>query len=170
MKQTDAKYKVYMHQDAMLVNPYIIYEICSIFTEKDIGMIGVAGVKHLPQSGIWWNGEKDEVYMNLYQDAVMAKEYSRKNIFGEPYQEVEAMDGVLMVTQYDVPWRSDLFTGWDFYDISQCMEFKKRKFRVVVAKQENTWCVHVGKYNVNLPETYMDTKNIFLEEYKELFK
>ena len=31
--------------------------------------------------------------------------------------EVEGVDGLLMATQYDIPWREDLFDGWDFYDL-----------------------------------------------------
>ena len=40
MKSSDAKYKVYMHQDAFIVNKYFIYDILSIFREdRSIGML-----------------------------------------------------------------------------------------------------------------------------------
>ena len=166
MKQTDANIKIYMHQDAMLVNPYILYEICSIFEDKQVGMIGVAGAEHIPDNGIWWNAKPEEIHMNLYQDAVLANEYSLKNTFSEEYKEVEALDGVLLATQYDIPWRDDLFQNWHFYDLSQCQEFKKNQYKVVVARQNYTWCVHTGKYNVSLPAEYEEAKNIFLKEYR----
>lgn len=41
------------------------------------------------------------------------------------FQEVEALDGLLIATQYDLPWREGLFQGWDIYDISQCTEFRR---------------------------------------------
>lgn len=165
MRMTDAKYKIYMHQDALLVNPYMLYEICHIFEDETIGMIGVAGAGHMPESAMWWNGKKEEVYMNLYQDAALVTEYSLKNSFSESYREVEALDGVFLATQYDIPWRSDLFSGWHFYDVSQCMEFKRKQYKVVVAKQETTWCVHMGNYNVNLPMEYEIEKDKFIKEY-----
>lgn len=165
MEMTDAKYKVYLHQDAMLVNSNMIYELCHIFKEKEIGMVGVAGAARMSESGIWWNGKPEEVYMNLYQDAVMVTEYSLKNSFSQQYKEVEALDGVLLATQYDLPWRCDLFQGWHFYDVSQCMEFKKNNYKVVVAGQKKTWCVHMGNYNVSLPKEYMQEKEKFLKEY-----
>ena len=31
--------------------------------------------------------------------------------------EVEAIDGLLMATQYDIPWREYLFYMWVFYDV-----------------------------------------------------
>lgn len=167
MQKTDAKYKVYMHQDAMLVNPYIVYEICSIFENKQVGMIGVAGVEHIPAHGIWWNGKPEEIHMNLYQDAVMVNEYSLKNTFSEEYKEVEALDGVLLATQYDIKWREDIFQNWHFYDLSQCQEFSRKQYKVVVARQNSTWCVHTGKYNVSLPKEYEEAKNNFLKEYMQ---
>lgn len=61
MQLTDARYKVYMHQDARFTNPYVIHEMMKLFQNKEIGMIGVAGAKKLPKSAIWWdnsgNGE-----------------------------------------------------------------------------------------------------------------
>ncbi len=47
-----------------------------------------------------------------------------------------------MATQYDILWREDIFDKWDFYDASQCMEFIKRGYRIVVPKQVKPWCVH----------------------------
>ena len=40
----------------------------------------------------------------------------------EAYIEAEAVDGLIMATQVDCPWREDLFTGWHFYEISKCKE------------------------------------------------
>ena len=60
-----------------------------------------------------------------------------------PYQQVEAVDGLLIATQYDICWREDLFDGWDYYDVSQCGEFKKKGYRIVVAGQpDKSWVIH----------------------------
>ena len=56
--------------------------------------------------------------------------------------QVEAVDGLLMVTQYDLKWREDIFTGWDFYDASQSQEFLQNGYKVVVPYMETAWCVH----------------------------
>lgn len=45
--------------------------------------------------------------------------------FGIFYQNVDAVDGLLMMTQYDLPWRDDLFSDFDFYDVSQAFEFRR---------------------------------------------
>ena len=56
--------------------------------------------------------------------------------------EVQAIDGMLMVTKDDVPWREDLFDGWDFYDSSQSFEFTRRGYKIVVPEQKKPWCAH----------------------------
>lgn len=55
---------------------------------------------------------------------------------------MEAVDGLLIATQYDIPWREDLFTQWDFYDVSQSFEFRRKGYRVVVPDMERPWCIH----------------------------
>ena len=67
--------------------------------------------------------------------------------------EVEASDGLLMVTQYDFPWRDDLFDKWDFYDVSQSLEFIRHGYKVVVPYMETPWCIHDDGF-VNLKNYY----------------
>ena len=73
-----------------------------------------------------------------------------------------------MITQYDIPWREDIIDGWHFYDLSQCMEFMKKSYSVVVPNQIKRWCLHdCGLVSINDFDEY---RNIFLKEYgKELF-
>ena len=79
------------------------------------------------------------------------------------YESVKAIDGLMIVTQYDIPWREDLFKSWHFYDISQCMEFKKAGYEVGIPKQDEPWVMHdCGIVNVS---EYEDERNIFLRHY-----
>lgn len=72
-----------------------------------------------------------------------------------------------MITQYDIPWREDIFKGWHFYDISQSMEFHKINLEVVVAAQKQVWCIHEQKCNKEFWEDYDREKEKFLCEYKK---
>ena len=42
--------------------------------------------------------------------------------------EVKGIGGLIMITQYDIPWRDDIFDGWHFYDASQSIEFIRKGF------------------------------------------
>lgn len=78
--------------------------------------------------------------------------------------EVEGIDGMLMATQYVIPWREDLFDGWDFYDLSQSFEMKRRGRRIVVPVHKQPWCVHDDKPLLSV-WNYDKYRRKFIEEY-----
>lgn len=56
--------------------------------------------------------------------------------------DVEAIDGMLMMTQYDLLWDDRSFDAFHFYDISQCMEFAFAGYRIVLPVDEDVWALH----------------------------
>jgi len=58
MQKTDAKYKVYLHQNVFIINQNFIKDILDIFQQnKNIGLLGVAGGKVLPTNGEWMDAK-----------------------------------------------------------------------------------------------------------------
>ena len=113
MSCSEAKYKVYLHQDVFIINRDFIQDCLDIFqSDAKIGMVGNVGVKKMPVSGIMWDEERfGKVYeQHNYETVLWFNDIEN----GKNYMEVEAIDGFLMVTQYDIPWREDLFDKWDF--------------------------------------------------------
>ncbi|QXM06349.1 glycosyltransferase [Crassaminicella indica] len=168
MKFSNAKYKVYIHQDVFIINKKFISDFINIFEQdKNIGMLGVAGSKTIPSSGIWW--EAQQTYGKVYDSHTGRLELLQFNTVANKYESVKAIDGLIMITQYDIPWREDLLDGWHFYDASQSIEFIKAGYKVAIPKQSKPWCIHdCGIVNVN--NGYEKYRKIFLDEYaKELF-
>ncbi|WP_053956726.1 glycosyltransferase family protein [Inediibacterium massiliense] len=169
MERTDAKYKVYMHQDVNILNKNFIYDVINIFKSNiNIGMIGMAGSKIIPKSGVY--SQSRFKYGNLMHiiSPTGKKIYWKFGYFKNDYEKVKCIDGLMMITQYDIKWREDLFTGWHFYDISQSMEFIKAGYDVVVPKMEKVWCVHNCKRHDH--QTYKDYdkyREIFIERYMD---
>lgn len=161
MQCSKAKYKVYLHQDTFIVNPYFIRDCLDIFRNNpQIGLIGNVGVKVMPASGVMWD---DDRYGMVYEQVVETKLLSNPIESGQEYMGVEAVDGFLMVTQYDIPWREDLFTKWDFYDCSQSMEFIKKGYQVVVPNMKAPWCIHdCGVVDLS---NYCKEKEKYIKEY-----
>ncbi len=165
MTQSDAKYKIYLHQDVFIINPHFLENIIHIFSlNPRIGMIGMVGSVQLPESAIMW--ENNKRCGAIYANRIIEECESYFDIpITEEYQEVEAIDGLLMATSVDIPWREDLFQGWDFYDVSQSMEFRKAGYQVVVPFQDKPWCIHdddIVKLN-----HYEQWRKVFLENYKK---
>lgn len=168
MRKTSAKYKVYMHQDVYITNPNFISSIINIFEKnKGIGMLGMAGAKTLPGNGIWHHSSLK--YGNLihipYPDGKQVP--WRYGNFKNEYEIVKCIDGLMMITQYDVPWREDIFTGWHFYDTSQSIEFIKAGYNVAVPRMDKIWCIHdCPKSEKDRHKNYDKYRQIFVNEYR----
>lgn len=163
MRSSDAKYKIYMHQDVFFRNKHLLGDILSIFRSDDkIGMLGLIGSRQIPDNGVAWHGE-------MVRDGkkTVAWEQYRYSLENDGMWDVETIDGLFMATQYDVPWREDLFDGWDFYDVSQSFEMRRRGYRVVVPVQNQPWYMHDDKVIVSLWE-YDKYRKIFWKEYKDM--
>jgi len=166
MKQSDAKYKVYLHQDTFIINKNLIADIINIFTKYPrLGIIGVVGAKKMPSSGVWWRAEQSfgEVYDS--SDSGRIRHIKKREIVHD-FESVEGLDGLILMTQYDLPWREDIFTGWHMYDVSQCAEFIKGGFQAGIPAQKSPWCLHdCGSEDLT---QYNEHRIKYLEEYKNI--
>lgn len=170
MNASDAKYKVYLHQDTFILNRNFIYDMVNIFKENpDVGMLGMVGTKKLPENAVMWDS-KDRVgalrsctlnTVDDFFDIAIAQENNANNT--HTLKEVEAVDGLLMATQYDINWREDLFKKWDFYDVSQSFEFRKAGYKVAVPHQASPWVLHDCGF-INFTNYYKE-RDIFVKEY-----
>lgn len=157
MRETDAKYKIYFHQDVNVLNQNLLPEMLFLFHRyPGLGMMGVAGSKQLPPNGIWWEAARK--YGKVYRNGTILAFDEVVNDF----ENVIALDGLVMITQYDLPWREDLFRGWHFYDVSQSLEFIKAGYALGVPRQAQPWFDH--KCNPNLIG-YEANRLIFIREY-----
>lgn len=168
MQKSDSKYKVYLHQDVYIQNINFINDVLNIFkSDANIGLIGMVGAKVIPVSGIWW--EDHWKVGKVYDSHRGVMELLDFNEVKDTYTEVKGIDGLIMITQYDLPWRYDIFDGWHFYDLSQSVEFIRKGFKVVVPKQQTAWCTHDCGI-VNTKNGFEEYRNKFLDTYsKDIF-
>jgi hypothetical protein len=138
MRNSQAKYKVYLHQDVQILNPIFIPEIHSLFTRyPSLGMLGVLGAKKLPPNGVWWEAAQTYGKVIFFGQTLE----SNTPVLAE-FESVQAIDGLIIITQYDLPWREDIGLNWHFYEASQSLEFIKAGYLVGVPRQAQPWCAH----------------------------
>lgn len=166
MKESNAKYKVYLHQDVFIYNRYFIDDLLRVFGADDrIGLVGMIGGIGLPQDAVIWDAwNVGKTYGCNHAIAFPICGYQAERC---EWIEVEAVDGMLMATQYDVEWREDLMLGWDFYDISQSLEFRRQGYKVAIPYQETPWCMHDCGDSKLIH--YDEVRKKVLTEYKEFF-
>lgn len=162
MKESDAKYKVYLHQDVFIRNKNFLSDILAVFNkDNSIGMIGMIGGNNMSMIGRWNIGVVD-----VRNPAAAYYIVGNRNQVGFD-EEVEAVDGILIATQYDIPWREDLFTHFDFYDVSQSFEMRKAGYKIVVPYQKNPWVIHDCGFTKL--KYYNHERHICIREYPNFF-
>ncbi len=166
MTASDAKYKIYIHQDVFILYRGFLQSVLDIFhSDLTIGMIGVVGAPQISAGGVMWHSIREGQLYGTQPVQIPYMEYSYQ--LSDGLHEVQAVDGLLMVTCQDIPWREDIFVGWDFYDVSQSFEFLRRGYKVVVPEQKSPWCRHES--DVMTLVHYNHYRTLCLEEYKDFF-
>ena len=124
-------------------------------------MIGVLGVPKASPDGVAENAAQ---VGNIFVPQPLAERYDKYEYDNaDGLYDVDYLNGMIIITDRDLPWREDLFDGWDFYDASQGMEFKKKGYRVVVPEQRLAWCLHEeGNFTRWSYDRY---RRIFINEY-----
>lgn len=167
MKFSDARYKVYLHQDVFIVNRNFIHDILQCFeNDEEVGMIGVAGARHLPGNGDAWKSLDVGGCYSVGTFSEAGNIAVKPDINNPPgdYEEVEFIDGMLMATAYDLEW-DERIEGFHFYDVAQCVRYRNNGLKIAVARQEEIWVFHdFGPLNL---ETYNVYRKRFCELYTE---
>ena len=163
MRQSNARYKVYLHQDVFIQNPNFIRDVITIFRkDSTIGMIGMVGGIGMPQNAVtylaWNAGCVDTKEPDVAYRMICAPNQGEDLV-------VDAIDGLLMATQVDILWREDLFCDFDFYDVSQSFEMRKNGYKIVVPYQKKPWVIH--ECNYAKLKNYDENRRICIREYAE---
>lgn len=193
MRQSKAKYKIYVHQDVFILNRHLLADLLHLFTTYPrIGLMGVIGSTRLPKSGIWfqdglhcygkvWEYRRGGGLHHLLgwwnpRNARRKRLTRYWPVRGE-YVSAVGVDGLILMTQYDVPWRTDLYGGFIYYEGPHCLEFIKRGHLVAIPRQEEPWCLHWGNEQERTPEQdrryqaeFHRNMGIFRQEYASFLR
>lgn len=156
MEASDAKYKIYLAPGSILLRLNFFAEMLHVFEDPMIGVMGLVGTAQLSTTGVLATSPFVKGRL-LYADDT---DFNGADIDGE-MEQVMAVSGDLIATQYDIPWRSDLFHRDCFFIEAQCIEFQRKGYRTVVPKQEEAWLLS-GKKEFQYDEA---SREVFLDTY-----
>lgn len=169
MSSTDAKYKIYMHQDVFITNRYFLSDILSIFqSDAAIGMIGMVGYPVVSDSGFMWLAKRAGItYPYGAKKIYPHADYNKyRYSLSQGIEDVSLIDGLMMVTAYDLPWNEDELTDWHFYDAFQSMNYLFHGYRVVVPTQTLPWFIHDDGFFLSMWD-YDKYRQLFMNKYKD---
>ncbi|MCI9527354.1 MAG: hypothetical protein HFH37_10635 [Lachnospiraceae bacterium] len=160
MQQSGAQYKVYMHQDVFLIDKDIIRYFLNLFEQQPkAGIAGVLGTNRYSNERSFFRS------WNLGNVLGCSEGKAFHNHLSEEPALAAALDGMFLMTAVDLPWREDVLSGWDFYDISQSLEFGRNRRQLWVLAGKKPWCIHDCGY-LNLTG-YDEAQEAFLEIYRK---
>ncbi len=178
MSQTDAKYKIYIHHDTMVIDSDVVGKLLEIYGVDDaVGMTGVFGSVNLPKSCRWAESSYEDSVLTLWQDAML--DFIRPKASGVTHKEgawgesgfsaieAEAIDGAFISTSVDIPWREDVFDNWHYYDISQCFEMRETGYKTALIADDTPWILHESTLRKDPKDLYGKYCGIFKEAYKK---
>ena len=169
MAASDAKYKLYMHQDVFLLNQNMLSDLLDIFqSDNQIGLIGMVGYEQISPDGIMWHTKRAGNLYTQHPDYTYPprKDY-RYSIKLDGYTMVAEIDGFFMATCHDLSWDDEHLKGWDFYDAFQSMHFLLEGYKIAVPVQTHPWCMHDDNLVLDLSH-YNHYRRVFIETYPQL--
>lgn len=168
LSATDAKFKIYMHQDVFILNKYILTDLLKIFqSDTQIGMIGMAGYDTVSPDGIMWNMKRiGSPYQRKPESPYPQLSQYSYSLDKDGYSLAAQIDGFFIATAFDLPWNTDLLQGFDFYDAFQCISFLKHGYKIAVPVQNHPWCMHDDGTILDLRQ-YNHYRHLFLQNCKD---
>ena len=162
ISQSNAKYKFYIDEHVALLQKNLFEKFIRLFSDNTkIGAIGCIGTTEIPLSGIAYQASLEKTYGSCFigKNKILTQGVT----FDGACKEVQCIFDGLIATQYDIQWREDLFTSvYNCFDFSsQCIEFLRNDYKVVVISQEFPL---IWKNNDNYSATESE-QQAFLKEY-----
>lgn len=169
LQASDAKFKIYMHQDVFILNHYFLQNILDIFlSDPQIGMIGMVGYENISPDGLMWHGKRcGDIYRRKSPTPYPPLSEYKYSLTTDKYSYAAEVDGLLIATAYDLPWDTTLLTGWDFYDAFQSINYLLHGYKIAVPNQRHPWCLHDDGVALNLLH-YNQYRTLFIQEYMNL--
>ena len=133
------RYKAYVHQDVVILNRNLVHDVLRLFRRRTLALVGAAGCRYLPESYVWWDGSGVLGRVVEYDDGT-ERLLDLEQPEGE-YELVEAVDGLCLITQHDLPW-DEAIEGFHFYDVAQSTRYVLAGYELAVPRQDEPWFGH----------------------------
>jgi hypothetical protein len=157
---------VFCHDDITVETKQWGQKLVKLFLRNpEFGIIGVAGTKHIPQSGMWWE-DRSKMYgkvLHTHEGKTWLSEYSPD--LNQVIEETIVVDGLFFgIDKTKIKKEFDIeFEGFHFYDVSFCFE----NF-ISGVKNGVTTLIRVNHKSIGMTNDKWEKNRIqFSEKYKD---
>lgn len=166
---SDAKYKIYIHQDVFILNKNLLQDLLDIFeADPQIGLIGMVGYENISPDGIMWHGkQRGNIYRRKPDAPYPPLSEYRYSLENDGFSYAAEVDGLFMATSVDLPWDTTNLKDWDFYDAFQSVNYLLAGKKIAVPNQTHPWCLHDDGVALKMLN-YNKYRQLFLKKYQSL--
>ena len=156
---------VFCHDDIIIETKQIANKITKLFNKNpEFGIIGVAGTKHMSESGRWWDKRK-KMYgrvKHTHQGKSWLSSYSSD--LGNELEEVVIVDGLFFAVHKNrIEENFDLnVNGFHFYDVDFCFRNYLKGVKIGVTTSIRINHMSIGQTN----QEWEDNRKIFADKFK----
>ena len=167
LKETSNDIIVYLHDDIIIETNNWGTKILNHFRRnEEYGIIGKAGSKYIPKSGMWWDVGMTEVIGQVYHEHNGKRWLSQySETFGNKIEETIIVDGLFFAVNKNVIKSNfdENVKGFHFYEIDFCFENYLKGVKVGVISDISITHLSIGQTN----QQWEENRKQFVEKNKE---
>lgn len=124
IEESDTDIVILCHDDIYFDTNAWFPKIKDHFEKSDYGIIGVAGTRYMPKSGMWWEDRKKMIGIVNHESGGKKWESKYSESFGNNIEPSVVVDGLFIAVHKKRIKKNfnDSFEGFHFYDIPFCFD------------------------------------------------
>ena len=162
---------VFCHNDVVIKDNFFKEKIEMIFSETDVGLVGVIGTSELIESGCWWNADQNKLRGHILQGSKGTSDsfHLVKGSIGY-FNDAIAVDGLILITtgkflkESGIMFSSD-YDNSHFYDLNFCLDFLLKGYNIAIA---DIMVYHQSQGSANNQEAWTKSRDIFINKCKTI--
>ena len=164
-KSSTAKYKFFLTEPIVFLNPHLITQIVINFLEyPNFGMLGLYG-SEMPVSGDYTKAK------NIYGKYFYKEKEEVRSLIGKMpilYQEVYMIESGFFATSKDILFDENMDD--DFFIAAQCCRYRQAGYNVGVVYLEAVYLIFSEYNSIYKSKTDQENYNLQLKEFREAYK
>jgi len=164
LNEADTDIVVLCHDDIYFDSTAWYPKILKHFEKSDYGILGVAGTKFMPKSGMWWEDRKKMIGIVNHEHEGKKWESKYSESYGNNIEKSIIVDGLFMAVHKKRIKKNFVedFQGFHFYDVPFCFENFLQGVNVGVISNVRITHKSIGQTN----EQWEKNRQLFAQKYE----
>lgn len=164
LSEAETDIVIFCHDDIYFDSTAWFPKISKHFEKSDYGILGVAGTRYMPKSGMWWEDRRKMIGIVNHESGGKKWESKYSESFGNGIEPSIIVDGLFIAVHKKRLKKNfvEEFEGFHFYDIPFCFENYIEGVKVGVISNVRITHKSIGQTN----EQWENNRKLFEQKYE----